>query len=182
MRFEADGLEAAIKVLNVTAARFRNLTPMFKAYGRWIERKVDDCFDESKDWDGKAFPPLAESTIAGRIAKQGAANKRTKGGKLTRGAAVLRDKMRAPGGIKPLVDTARARNSQHFEADATGGTWTAVGYLGYHFAGNDNLPARNVSPFEPEGDGWGLHPKAAAELASRAAKFVSAGQAGEAAE
>ena len=31
-------------------------------------------------------------------------------------------------------------------------------------------------------EGWALHPKASAELAERAAKFISAGQAGEAAE
>lgn len=182
MRFEAEGLDAAIKLLSSQSARVRDMTPCFKAYGRWLEKNVDDCFDQSKDWDGKEFPPLADSTIAARIGSHGAANKRGKTGKLTKGAAILRDKMRSPGGIKPLVDTARARNSQHFEADATGGLWTAVGYLGYHFAGNDNLPARNVSPFILVGGGWRLHERASSELEARVARWISAGTSMEAAE
>jgi hypothetical protein len=183
MRFEAEGIDAAIRLMQSQSARVRDMTPVFKAYGRWLEKQVDECFDQSVDWDGKKFPPLAESTIAGRIGNLGAANKRGKSGKLTKGAAVLRDKMRSPGGIKPLVDTARARNSQRFEADATGGLWTAVGYLGFHFAGNEHLPARNVSPFVPDGGGWTLHPKASSELEKRVGTFVATGGSGvEAAE
>lgn len=175
MRFEAEGIEAAIEMAKGQVSRMRDLTPMFKQYGRWIERKVDDCFDQSKDWDGKAFPPLADSTIAYRISNLKAANKRTRTGKLTKGSTKVREKMLAPGGIKPLVDTARARNSQHFEPARDHGIWSSVGYLGYHFAGNENLPARNVSPFVlggGNGDDWSLHRLAAEQLENLLAKHV----------
>lgn len=172
MRFEADGLEAAIEMVKGQASRTRDMTPAFKVYGRWIEKNVDDCFDRSVDWDGVAFHPLADSTIEHRIAKLGSANKRTASGKLTKGAKKLQEKMRAPGGIKPLVDTARARNSQHFEPGRDYGIWSSVGYLGYHFAGNENLPARNVSPFVLKGGDWELHRRAAEQLERLIAKHV----------
>lgn len=152
-----------------------DLSPMFKQFGRFVEKNVDDCFDRSEDWDGKAFEPLAESTIQKRIGALGAANKRTKAGKLTKGAQAFRAKLTAPGGIKPLVDTARARNSQHVEVDKQWCLWTAVGYLGYHFAGNEHLPARNVSPFVLVNNEWVLHERAAAQLDALIKKYVTSG-------
>lgn len=175
MRIEAEGLDDAIKSLRAQAKRMDDLTPMFKQFGRFIEKQVDDCFDRSEDWDGNAFPPLAESTIEKRVGSLKAANKKTKSGKLTKGAQALRAKLTAPGGIKPLIDTARARNSQHVEVDKQWCIWTAVGYLGYHFAGNERLPARNVSPFILSGSEWILHPRAAEQLDALIKKYVTVG-------
>lgn len=175
MGVQAEGLDEAIKSLRAQAARVNDLTPMFKNYGRWLEKQVDDCFDRSEDWDGVEFEPLAESTIAKRVGSLKAANKRTKSGGLTKGAKTLREKMLAPGGIKPLVDTARARNSQHFESSKTWGVWTAVGYLGFHFAGNERLPARNVSPFVLVNNDWVLHRRAAEQLDALIKKYVTTG-------
>ena len=164
MGVDVKGLDDAIAMLRGKADRLQDLAPAFKQFGAFVEKNVDDCFDQSRNWDGKPFPPLAESTIEKRIGNLKAANKRTKSGELTKGAKALRDKLRSPGGIKPLVDTARARNSQHSVADAESIIWSAVGYLGYHFEGNEHLPARNVSPFNLDGQGWKMHPRARAEL------------------
>lgn len=175
MRIEAEGLDDALKSMRAQAARMNDLTPVFRTFGRFVEKQVDDCFDRSEDWDGKAFPPLADSTIEKRVGNLKAANKRTKAGELTKGARALQSKLRSPGGIKPLVDTARARNSQHVEVDKLFCTWTAVGYLGYHFAGNEHLPARNVSPFVLVSNDWVLHKRAHAQLDALIKQYVTDG-------
>lgn len=175
MRIAAEGLDDAIKSLRGQAARMNDLTPAFKQFGGFVVKQVDDCFDKSVDWNGTAFHPLADSTIEKRVGNLKAANKRTKAGELTKGARALQSKLRSPGGIKPLVDTARARNSQHFDADKLFGTWTAVGYLGYHFAGNPNLPARNVSPFVLLGSDWVLHKRAHTQLDALIKQYVTGG-------
>lgn len=182
MGVDVKGLEYAIQKLREKSERLQDLTPAFKQFGAFVEKNVDDCFDQSRNWDGEPFPPLAESTIEKRIGNLKAANKRTKSGELTKGAKGLRDKLRAPGGIKPLVDTGRARNSQHVAADADSIIWSAVGYLGYHFEGNEHLPARNVSPFIFDASGgWKLHPGARQQLDQLIINHVMRGEA-EAAE
>jgi hypothetical protein len=177
MASSAKGLDETIKSLKAKAARLQDLSPALKTFGRWVERNVDDCFDQSVDWDGKPFQPLAPSTIEQRIGNLAAANKRTKSGELTKGARELREKLQAPGGIKPLVDTARARNSQHSDTTADTWIWTAVGYLGYHMAGNERLPVRNPSPFviNSNSRGWKLHPRAQSKLDKIISAYVNRG-------
>lgn len=180
MASRVEGLDQAIASLRAKAERMRELEPALKVFGRFLEKNVDDCFDQSRDWDGVPFPPLAESTIEKRIGNLKAANKRTKSGGLTKGAKTLREKLRAPGGIKPLVDTARARNSQHTESGPESLLWTSVGYLGYHFTGNEHLPQRNVSPFVfINSNNWRLHPRAKDKLHDLVSQHVMRGEAAE---
>jgi hypothetical protein len=180
MASRVEGLDRAIESLRQKAERMRDLGPALKVFGRFVETNVDDCFDQSRDWDGTPFPPLAESTIERRIGNLKAANKRTKSGELTKAAKTLRDKLRSPGGIKPLVDTARARNSQHTDAGPESLIWTSVGYLGYHFTGNERLPQRNVSPFVfLNSNNWRLHPRAKVKLHEVVTQHVQRGEAAE---
>jgi hypothetical protein len=181
MAVNVTGLEEAIKALRAQAERVEDLTPAMKVFGRYVEKNVDDCFDQSRDWSGVPFPPLAESTIERRIGSLKAANKRTKDGKLTKGSQRLREKLLAPGGIKPLIDTGRARNSQHTDAEPDGIVWTAVGYLGYHFEGYGilaHLPARNVSPFVFRAGDFSLHPRARQKLDEIITGYVMRGEPG----
>lgn len=180
MATRLDSIDKAIESLRAKSARMRDLEPALKVFGRFIETNVDNCFDQSRDWDGTAFPSLAESTIEKRIGNLKAANKRTKSGDLTKAAKAFQAKLRAPGGIKPLVDTGRARNSQHTDAGPESLVWTSVGYLGYHFTGNARLPQRNVSPFVfINGTDWRLHPRAKAKLSELIGQHIMRGEAAE---
>lgn len=89
-----------------------------------------------------------------------------------------RDKIISPAGIKILIDTARARNSNHVDrATRTSIEWSAVGYLGYHMAGTKRMPMRNPSAFVYEAGAWALHPKGAKLLASYVTSYVFRGEA-----
>jgi hypothetical protein len=106
---------------------------------------------------------------------------------LTKGAARKRELMLAPGGIKPLIDTARARNSNHATADRNGVEWSAVGYLGVHMAGTNRagrghsvtIPMRNPSPFVLAGDDWKLRESARKSLEEHIKRHVFSKGGGE---
>jgi len=175
MEVTAKNLDETIQKLKAKSARLKDMTPAFKAFGSFLEKGTDDCFQNSADWDGNAFDDLAVSTIDARIAKAGGF-KRTKSGKFTKGARKKQAAMAATGGIKILVDTARARNSQHTEASKDSLKWSAIGYIGPHITGSETVvgrpPKRNVSPFEKVGGAWKLNIKANAELNRLVVKHI----------
>lgn len=89
-----------------------------------------------------------------------------------------RDKLIAPAGIKILIDTARARNSNHVDrATRTSIAWSAVGYLDYHMTGTKRMPMRNPTPFVYEAGAWVLHPIASKLLDSYIHSYVLRGEA-----
>lgn len=190
------GLEAAIAAVRAKAKALSDLTPAYKRFGAEIVKKTDDAFHNSKGYDGEAWPALAQSTIDSRLAKLPGANRRNKKtGKLTAGArtkrraaqALIHQEQASHGGygglIKPMVDTARARNSSHADSSRDGVTWSAVGYLGVHMAGTDGagrsgnvtIPKRNPSPFELKGGKWVLRDSAKASLAKHLNEHINAG-------
>lgn len=98
--------------------------------------------------------------------------------KLTKAANEKRGKMLAPGGMKILIDTARARNSNHVERPtATAIEWSAVGYLAFHMTGTKRMPMRNPSAFVYEAGKWTLHPIAARLLDSYLTTYILRGEA-----
>lgn len=204
---KASGLDAVLQKVRDQQGRMRNLKPMFKEYGRWLEKHVDDCFHNSVDWNGTAFPPLSPATIEARINKLASTKTLTKSSKAniaevtrelrlagksekqiraiinfsglrqrTFGATSKRAKMMAPGGIKILVDTARARNSQHTDPQKHSALWSMVGYMKSHIGGTGRAPVRNPSPFIRSGGQWVLHPKAVKKLAEMVRAHVIEGK------
>lgn len=97
------------------------------------------------------------------------------GKQLTKGAQSMRDKMLAPGGIKPLVDTARARNSNHATTTRECVEWTIVGYLGYSMSGTEKMPERNPSPFYWDGSQWKLRDSAMKSLGTHLRAHILSG-------
>ncbi len=167
-----EGLEQTIAMLKARSRALTDLTPVYKAMGAEMVKKTDDAFQDSRGYDGEAWDALAQSTIDKRVGSLKAANKKTKAGKLTKGAMRFRERLKSPGGIKPLIDTARARNSNHATTSREGIEWSAVGYLGVHMAGTDRagknhnivIPMRNPSPFIWVNDEWVLRESARKSL------------------
>lgn len=149
--FTVEGLELAAAQMRARMAKARNFQPVLKRIGADIVKETDDGFQNSKSPKGEAFPPLKESTILGRSGVRKRAKRSKK----------FRAQLLAPGGAKPLVDTARARNSQFAKAGPKGVTWSAVGYLLPHMVGNarGRPPKRNPTVFELGPTGWKLVPR-----------------------
>lgn len=169
---EQSGLTETIAKLQKQSKALRNLEPPYKRFAAEIVKKTDDGFQNSKGYDGEAWDPLSDVTIEKRAGSLKAANKKTKSGKLTKGAKTFRAKLTAPGGIKPLIDTARARNSQHATASKDGVDWSIVGYLGYSMGGTDKIPVRNPSPFYWDGSNWQLRESAMKSLGKHISAYV----------
>jgi hypothetical protein len=157
---EAKGIAEARRALRTRAMRVADMRPALRVVAQEIEKRTSDSFQNSRSQFGEPFAPLAPSTIAGRIRKQGSANRRTKAGKLTKGAVAMRGKLTAPGGIKPLIDTGRMKNSAHAVVeDGTKIRFSAVGYLGPHITGGqrggkaNRPPMRNPTVFVRSGGG-----------------------------
>lgn len=145
--------------MQARSMRMRSLRKPLQVVAREIEKLTDDAFDRSMSPAGETFPSLAESTIEARARQSKAARKRDEFGDLTPKAERIRAGIRAPGGVKPMVNTGRARNSQHATVigdDAI--QWSAVGYLEPSITGGKHIPKRNVSVFEKSGDGYVLIP------------------------
>lgn len=157
-----NGLEAAMARAAEMGKRFANMSPALKVIGAEMVKRTDDAFEQSRSPAGEAFPPLAQSTLLARARKLKSARKRNKRGELTKGALKTRAKIMAPGGAKPMIDTARARGSQHTEVSPHLLKWSAVGYLAPHITGGQRRgktgmpPKRNVTVFEHGGGGLNL--------------------------
>lgn len=88
-----------------------------------------------------------------------------------------RGRMLAPGGIKILTDTARARNSQHYVASPNKLVYSVVGYLGAHMAGTADIPKRNPTAFDRDGDSWKLGKRGTDKLREVINSYVKTGRA-----
>jgi phage virion morphogenesis protein len=121
LSLKVNGLLETRKALADMAERTRDLTPAMQAGAEAIKKFVDDRFHTSTDPLGRPWKALAAKTVS----------------------------RRRRGSRKPLVDTARLRNSVH--ADPTDETirWgTNVEYAGTHQLGSKarNIPARSFLP------------------------------------
>lgn len=132
-RVTVHGLTAADRALRDRARRIRDLTPAMKEGARLIEKETDDSFRKQRSPLGEPWATLKPSTIAGRAA-------RIKSKKIR--SAIL------AGGVTPLVDTGRMRNSVHVKATKRQMRFSAVGYMGPHMTGGGPLPKRNPTVFE----------------------------------
>lgn len=159
------------------AERMRDIEPACRVFGAWLQKQVDDGFAMSREFSGELFPVLATSTIDARIRRHGGFKLQKRSGLLTARAARTQAKFRAPGGIRALIDTGRARNSQHTVAHSSGLRWSAVGYLGPHMTGgaNGRPPRRNPTPFERHGRAWALAPSAHDRFRRAVAAYVIRG-------
>lgn len=174
------GLEQAITALQKQSKALVNLEPAYKRCAAEYVKRTDDAFQNERGYDGETYEPLAQSTIDKRIGNLKAANKRGKSGKLTKGAQRFRERLKSPGGIKPLIDTARARNSVHATSSREGIEWSAVGYLGFHMGGATSagrsrtvtIPVRNPTPFYWSGDEWKLRESARKTLEEHIKRHV----------
>lgn len=175
MEIREKGMGDAAAYFAALAARCADLEPAFEAFGAYIVKTTDDGFRNEREADGTVFAPLAVATIDARIAKVGGF-KRTRKGSFTKGALKKQARLSAPGGIKILTDTARARNSQHTVATPNSLTWSAVGYLGAHMAGTSRVPKRNPTPFVRVGNGWALNAKAQDKVTVDIRHYVQTGE------
>lgn len=169
---QTTGLDETIAKLKAKSVKLHNLEPAYKRFAAEMVKRTDDSFQNSKGYDGEAWDALSDVTIEKRVGSLKAANKRTKSGKLTKGAAKLQTALRAPGGIKPLIDTARGRNSQHATTSRDGIDWTIVGYLGYSMSGTVKMPMRNPSPFYWDGSQWKLRESALKSLGNHLREHI----------
>lgn len=183
MRVDIIGLEALLERTKQRRERVEHLGPAFTVFGASIVKQTDDCFQMQRDWNGEPFAALAESTLAQKIGKvafkgrklqEDGTYKRRSRKAYAKKRARVRAKLTQPnfarsdpsrGNIKILIDTARARNSNHVDdPEATYMLWSAVGYLAYHMTGTSRMPERNPTPFVWASKAWGLHPRARTEL------------------
>jgi phage virion morphogenesis protein len=85
--FSVSGDRQAIKRLSLLAQRASNLAPALRSIGEYMLLQTRNRFDSSTDPNGKAWKPLAESTIR--------AKERSRNRKQKRGAKRLLKKTRA---------------------------------------------------------------------------------------
>lgn len=176
----ADGGAGAAKRMAERAERIRNLAPALRVFAEEIVKATDDAFDQSRTVTGKPFPKLAPSTIEARGRKvRGASTKSRKAG--TRGrltASARKARSAAAGSHKPLVDTARARNSAKHTKIRGGDTiqWSAVGYLGPHIHGK-GVPQRNPTAFEGKPGNMRLVGKFQRRLSKLVTTYIETGKA-----
>jgi len=129
----------------------------------------------AEGWSGKQAGAIVNFAHAHELDDSGRYSRVTR--KLTKSAAAKRAQLLAPGGIVPLIDTARARNSNHIDPPGqTSVVWSAVGYLGYHMSGTRKMPARNPTPFVHDGSGWRLADDAMQDLGSAIVNYVKHGE------
>ena len=174
------GAQELAEKLELMAERTAAPAPAFKVWGEWLRRKVDNGFERSTEWDGTPFAALAPATIDARIAERGGF-KRKKSGGFTKGALKKQAKFSAPGGIKTLVDSGRARDEQRVVQARVGASdgilWTAVGYLEQHMTGTADIPRRNPTPFTRAGSSWTMADDASSELAGLLSAYILTGKA-----
>lgn len=158
--------------------RAENPEPGYRVVGAYLVAETIKDFSQQREFSGDAFVPLATATIDARLRKAGAKKVAKRGaakGYLTASSAKKQARMLAPGGMKILIDTARARNSVHTTADAHGLVFSVVGYLASHMAGTADIPRRNPTPFNRTGNGWALDPVAAKRVREIMTEYIATG-------
>ena len=109
--FSISGDKQAIKRLSLLAQRASNLTPALRSIGEYMLLQTRNRFDTSTDPDGKAWKPLAASTIR--------AKERSRSRKQKRGAKRLLKKTRAnPSDI--LKDSFLLRDTITYQIESRG--------------------------------------------------------------
>lgn len=174
----ATGLAEAQRRLADRAARIRDMSAVMKVIGQDLVTETDNSFARQQSPAGEAWPGLAQSTKMGRVGRLKAANKRTKAGALTAGASRLRASLLGVGGMTPLVDTGRMRNSVRVRPARRAVQWSAVGYMAPHMTGGKEgrPPKRNPSPFEFVGGRWRLVPRLSKKYAEMIVRWIERGQ------
>ncbi len=187
LTISAEGLAEADKRMQERVRRLADLSPALKVVAAEIEKQTDDAFRKSTSPFGEQWPRLAPSTIAARAAKVPGANRRSKAtGKLTRGAYAKRQaaaekyKAGASNVFKPLVDTGRMRNSVHVAVRGNELVFTAVGYMGPHITGSQNVegrpPKRNPTVFQLAGGVFKPIPSILSLLLRTVGRYVATGR------
>lgn len=171
----ADGGAAAAQKMLQRASRLRNLGPALKLFAAEITKATDDAFDQSRNVLGKPFPKLAPSTLEARGRKVKGGKRKSKSGRLTAGA--LKARLTSIDSHKPLVDTARARNSQRATVQGNAVRWAAVGYLEPHMRGK-GVPKRNPTVFAvPKSGKPTLHAPFGRRLSAIVHRYIETGRA-----
>lgn len=181
----ASGAEAVASKLAAISERLQNMQPALEVFGAWLVKTTDDSFRGEKEHDGSPFEQLKPATINARIRKAGGFRRKKQGeydysardADYTKGALKKQAKMLAPGDIKILTDTARARNSQHYVASPNKLVYSVVGYLGAHMSGTADIPRRNPTAFDREGDKWKLGKRGTDKLRDVIGSYVNTGRA-----
>lgn len=123
MKIETQGADRAKRMIEAAIARAQNLQPVLEIAAQDLRTLVDDSFQNSVSPGGTPWRPLKPATVAAR----------------------------RQGSDKPLVDTARLRNSITVrvtrQAVALG---TNVIYAGTHLFGRGRIPARPFMPISSE--------------------------------
>jgi hypothetical protein len=163
MRIKADGLDKVVEQMRERAERLRDYRPCLEVWGNALVKRIDDCYQNERNWDGSKFAPLAPSTVRARIGKIPGNKRSKKTGRLSKKSKTSRKQMRqdyasgAAGIIKILSDTAVMRNSNHVgKPELHSIDWSSIGRLAYHMAGTSRMPARNPTPFVYENKQWKL--------------------------
>lgn len=178
VKVQTTGTGDAIARLEGLAARARDLSPALRDVARDVEKRTDDAFRRSVSPEGEAWPDLAESTKAQRLARRKETRGGGKGKKGKAKVAALLSGLGNPGALRPLVDTGRMRNSSHAEVSGpTSVRWSAVGYMGPHMAGGKNgrPPKRNPAVFELAGGHWRVIASVQRYMVDRIKRHVGGG-------
>jgi phage virion morphogenesis protein len=118
------GLDESKVADEAMAERMGNLQPVLQVLAQDLKTLIDNSFDQSKSPMGQAWAPLKPATI----------------------------KRRRKGSSKPLVDTARLRNSNTTQALPRAIRFgTNVEYAAAHQFGTERIPARAFLPITPTG-------------------------------
>lgn len=144
IRVEDNGVQSAIAALS---ARIKNLKPAFAEIGEEIAGTVREGFSASQSPWGARWKSIGQSAIMGRLA-----HRKDSFGK--RGKITAKGRGYLTGGVQPLLDTGRLRNSITYRASGSGvEIGTTVPYAAIHQFGGmagrrrrANIPAR---PFMP---------------------------------
>ena len=130
MPLSVRGLEESKDADEEMAERAGNLTPVLQVLAQDLKTVVDNAFDQSKSPGGAPWKPLAESTLKRRRSGKGRGPK-----------------------AKPLIDTARLRNSANTRALPRAIQFGSnVEYAAAQQFGTGRIPARPFLPVEPTGE------------------------------
>lgn len=180
MRIKTSGVVEAEDLLRGVAERMGDLSRVMQVAAEDTKALIDDAFDQSRSPDGTKWQALSETTAAIRAslavqkARFGVAKRASKKGEDVSQEALDKARKRALSaaekkekGRKPLVDTARLRNSISARAHKTGFAFgTNVVYAAAQHFGNPKnkvfgrargpIPARPFFPIASDGSRFEL--------------------------
>ena len=162
IRSNAPELAARLKEMQ---GRAKNPGPALKVGAALLSTLVDDTFRDSTSPAGEQWKPLAPSTLLKRALSRGGKRRavrrsKSKGFSVGVDLGLSKKAMLNISNVKPLVDTAKGRNS--IRVRARGQTITLStnrGYMGAHLGGDTKRqpprpPRRAWAPFLWDGSTW----------------------------